>query len=155
MAFSKTIRTRYRSFLPGAGFSGSGAAKQGKTNIRGQIQIVDYVRGGTALTAVELGLDTVDDLTLTLIEPVRGPEPTQSLRNVVYSHTAQEFYVVENLHDFHQFYLAAGAGQSEGFGPLGGGNIVKIGELVEIAADSDFTLSFDVFGDSAHNVELT
>lgn len=152
MAFSKTIRTRYRSFLPGAGYSSSGAAKQGKTNIRGQIQVVDYVRGGTSLTAPELGLDTVDDLTLTLIEPVRSPEPTNQLRSVVYSHTSQEFYVVENLHDFHQFYVGgAVGGPPAGFG----GDPVKIGELVEVAGGSDFTLSFDAFGDSAHNVELT
>ena len=152
MAFNRTIRIRYRSFLPGAGFSSSGKPKQGKTNVRGQVQIVDYVKGGTALTAGDMGLDTLDDVTLTLVDPVRNQTSISRLRTVAYSSSAGEFYVFENIPDYHQFYLAGGSSVED---DNNASNFVSAGELREIAVDSDFTLSFDAFGDSAHDIELT
>ena len=142
MAFSKVIRVRFNSFLPGAGYDASGNPKQGKTSVRGQVAIVDYTRGGVALTATELGLVTLDDIDLKLIEPVRSSDPIVNKRFASYSHGSAEFYVYEWRQDHIQFYLT-------------GGERVDVQGVREVAEGTDFTLAFDGFGDSVRDNELT
>ena len=115
------VKIRFRSFLPGSGYNSSGNPRQGKTNIRGRIECTSYTKGGESLTPTDLGLTTIDDLTLTLEEPLTGNDPAQAVRTVYYSRSAQQFYVaVDN---------------------------------VELTGATNLNLTFDAFGDSAHDVE--
>ncbi len=123
---AKTIRVNFRSFLPGAGFTRGGKPKQGKTNIRGRVAVSSYTHGGESLTASDLGLDTIDDLVLTVEDAVVDADPATSFRLAGYNRTGQEFYVTQGL---------------------------NVGtELVDGTA---VNISFDAFGDSAHDIELT
>jgi hypothetical protein len=142
MAFSAVVRLRFKSFLPGAGYDASGAAKQGKTNTRGVITVTDYERGGTTLLPATIGLSTIDDLELKLREPVRSPDPVNNMREVVYSVTAQQFYVYEWRNDHLQFYLT-------------GGVPISAQGIREVRAGTDFDVSWDAFGDAVQDVELT
>ncbi len=156
---AKTLSLRFRSFLPGGGVSASGAAKQGKTNTRGVVTMVDYTKGGVDLTPSDLGLTSIDDLRLTMVEPIRsGGDPTFFMRDVVYSHTAQQFYAVYYQHDFNQFYVdVTGAGKVHAgfFGSNESTGRVTSGQWRELIQGDDFTFSWDAFGDSAHDIELT
>lgn len=119
------VKIRFRSFLPGSGVDSGGNNKQGKTNVRGRIEVTSYSRGGESLTPADVGLTRIDDLTLTLEEPISGSDPAESRRSVGYSRSAQEFYINTG-------------GPTEG----------------ELAAGTAVNLSFDAFGDSAHDIEL-
>lgn len=142
MAFSKTVNIRFKSFLPGAGYDSGGRAKQGKTNVRGQVAVVDYKRGGASLTARDLGLSTIDDINLKLVDPVRGADPAVNLRFIEYASAPAEFYVFEWRQDHTQFYLT-------------GGVKVNVQGIREVPNTADFTFSFDAFGDSVLDTELT
>ena len=116
------VKIRFRSFLPGSGYDSSGGSRQGKTNVRGRIECTSYTKGGEALTPQDVGLNTIDDLTLTLEEPLTGTDPAQAVRAVSYSRSAQQFYVaVDNA---------------------------------ELTGATSLNLTFDAFGDSAHDIEL-
>lgn len=93
---STDVKIRFRSFLPGAGHDSSGNARQGKTNVRGVIEVTNYTRGGETLTPADLGLSTIDDLVLTHREPVSSPDPAAGVRRVVYSYSAQQFYIIRD-----------------------------------------------------------
>jgi len=88
------VKIRFRSFLPGSGFDSSGNARQGKTNVRGRIEAT-YLKGGVALTPQDVGLNTIDDLTLTCEEPFTSPDPAAGWRMAGYSRSARQFYVVQ------------------------------------------------------------
>jgi hypothetical protein len=109
-----------------------------------------YARGGEALSPTDVGLAVIDDLSLTLVDPVRSPDVTNQQRDVIYSDAAQQFYVLEHIHDFHQFYLA----NVDGSG-YGGSDPVRVGAWQEVAAATVLTVSFDAQGDSAHDIELS
>lgn len=116
------VKIRFRSFLPGHGYNSGGSAKQGKTNVRGRIEVTSYTKGGEALTPQDLGLNTIDDLTLNLEEPMKGNDPAQTVRAVYYSRSAQQFYAAT--------------------------------DNAEDAGAAAFNMTFDAFGDSAHDIEL-
>jgi hypothetical protein len=120
------VKIRFRDYLPGAGVDAAGGAKQGKTRVVGHINVTDYERGGEPLTAIELGVTAIDCLHLRVREEAKGPD-AHVRRGVVYSASAEQFYLFD---------------------------ISRVG-LTEHYADEDTeTLEFDVFGDSAHDVEL-
>ena len=148
---ASNVNVRFRSFLPGAGYDSAGVSKQGKTNVRGHINVTSYARGGESLTATNLGLTVIDDLTLTLLNPVRGPNVTSRMRDVLYADAPAQFYVLELVHDFHQFYIAS-APPDSGYG---GTDPYRVAGWQEIAAATVLTLSFDAQGDSAQDLELT
>lgn len=141
---SRTVNVRFRSFLPGAGWDSSGNPKQGKTNVRGVVTVTNYVKGGETLSLQDLGLVTLDDIELRLVDPVRNNDSISQLRFVEYSAAAQQFYVFEWRNDHNQFYLS-------------GGVFTKIQGFREVptASADDFSVSFDAFGDSALTNELT
>lgn len=147
---TRNVNVRFRSFLPGAGYDSAGQPKQGKTNVRGRVNVTSYARGGEALAPRDIGLAVIDDLRLTLVDPVRSSDVTNQQRDVVYSDAAEQFYVLEHLHDFHQFYL--GGSHTGGYG---GQNPYRVGGWQEIAGATVLTVSFDAQGDSAHDIELS
>ena len=122
------VKVRFSSFLPGAGYDASGRAVQGKTNIRGVITTT-YLRGGVSLSAVDVGLETIDDLALTLPEPCSSNDPAQGYRDARYSKSAAQFYLT--------------------VGELGNNT-----DTVELPSGTVVDVAFDAFGDSAHNAEL-
>ena len=120
---------KFRSYLPGGGHDRQGGQRQGKTNVRGRIEVTSSTgTGGQALTPEDLGLTKIDDLVLTLEEPQRGADPSSDRRQVDYSHSAEEFYAIQ----------IAGI----------------TGVTTAVAAASAYNMTFDAFGDSAHDVEL-
>lgn len=123
------VYVRFRSFLPGGGYDSSGRSVQGKTNVRGRITTT-YLKGGVNLSAEDLGLTALDDVTLTPEEPCPSADPSKATRRVYYSRAAGQFYITRNT------------------GPET--------DRVEVEESSGTTsnISFDAFGDSAHNAEL-
>lgn len=124
------VRIRFKSFLPGAGFDSSGGAKQGKTRVVGTITVTSYTGGsGEPLSARDLGLSTIDAISLRVREQIGGEVANNvDLREVAYSLSAARFYV----------FTSDTAGARTG-----------------LASAGTETLEFDVFGDSASDVELT
>lgn len=141
---ARTVNVRFRSFLPGAGYNSSGAAVQRKTNVRGVVTVTNYIKGGENLTLQDLGLTILDDINLTVVDPVRNTDAVNNLRFARYSAAAQQFYVFEYRQDHTQFYLTGGVRI----------DVQGIREL-PTAASADFTVSFDAFGESAFSDELT
>lgn len=122
------VIVKFRSHLPGGGHQRSGASRQGKTNVRGRIEVTSSTVKGERLTPEMIGLTRIDDLHLTLEEPVTCAAPEAGLtRRVGYSHVAQEFYVW---------------------------TLNSAGTAATPSSGSSFNLTFDAFGDSAHDVEL-
>ena len=124
---AKTVQIRWRSYLPGAGFDASGNPKQGKQEVHGRVTVTSYTKGGESLKPSDLGLTAIDHLNLQLVEPIRNEDPGQNSRRVDYSHSAQQFYVV---------------------------NVGTSGTTSEAAGASTPNLTFEAVGDSAHDVEL-
>ena len=147
---ARTVNVRYRQFLPGGGYDSSGSPRQGKSNTRGVVNVSAYTRGGVDLSKQDLGLGTVDNVKLSIVDPVRSPEPLNQLREVIYSDSAGQFYVVETVKDYYQFYADGTSG-----GSGGGSTPYVIAGQREIAGATVLTVSWDAFGDSAHDVELT
>ena len=121
------VKTKFKSFLPGAGFDASGNAKQGKTRVVGNIAVTSYQRGGEDLAPVDVGLSAIDSITLRVSDST-GDTSGNNERRAVYTKTVEQFYLV----------LDSQAG-------VGG----------EYAAAATETVEFDAFGDSAEDVELT
>lgn len=160
---AKTVRVRFRSALPGGGYTGSGRPRQGKTNVRGQIHVTSYTKGGEDLKPADLGLTKIDDLTLQVVEPMKGGnDPTSNMRQVHYSHNARQFYVILYDHDFTQFYTFDNYVRSDRTNVIAGGEVVqgnqavllKLADWKELSGGTALTVSFDAFGDSAQNIEL-
>ena len=123
------VIVKFRSFLPGGGHDRAGGQRQGKTNVRGRIEVTSSVgTQGQVLTPEDLGLNRIDDLTLTLEEPILGSNAGDTRREVAYSHSAEEFYT---------FTINGVDGVAAG-----------------VPDASTYNMTFDAFGDSAHDVEL-
>jgi hypothetical protein len=122
---SNTVAIRFRSYLPGSGFDSNGNPKQGKQEVRGKVAVTSYA-AGESLPPSKVGLTTIDWVHLAPDNAVGGANGQG--RVALYDHSSQEFYVF----------------QSEATG-LDDANI----------AGKTFTVSFNAFGDSAHDVELT
>jgi hypothetical protein len=121
------VYVRFKSFLPGGGYDSTGRPVQGKTNVRGVINVTSYTRGGETLRAQDVGLETIDSLDLELVEPFTSPNPSQNWRDVGYSSAAAQFYA----------WVEASSGA-----------------FAELAGASAFEVAFDAFGDAAHAPEL-
>lgn len=123
---AKNVKIRFHSFLPGVGFDSSGNPKQGKTRVTGQISVTSYVKGGESLPARDLGLTTVDALSLRVADE-SGNASAQSLRAAVYVKSVNQFYLID---------------------------IASTGTPTEYAGARTETVEFVAEGDSAHDVEL-
>lgn len=93
---AKTVQTRFRSALPGAGFDSSGAARQGKRRVVGQISVTSYGNVGESLTPADIGLSTIDYISIRHENQAGGKEGRES-RVVNYNFTSQDFYIVTGL----------------------------------------------------------
>ena len=92
------VKTRFKSFLPGAGFDSAGGPKQGKTRVVGEIDVTSYSgQEGEPLKAIDLGLTTIDSITLRVGDET-GSDQTTSLRSrgVVYSKSTGHFYLFDD-----------------------------------------------------------
>ena len=122
---ARTIKTRVRSALPGAGFDSSGNAKQGKRRVTGEISVTSYTSVGESLTAADLGLSTIDFISLKHENEAGAPEGDQ-IRSVLYNRASSDFYIVQG-------------------GAVGN----------PTAAGATNTVYFDAAGDALDGVELT
>jgi len=120
-----SVRVRRRSSLPGAGFDSAGNPNQNKEQVVGKLVVTNYNRGGETLTPASLGLVNIDHLHLELDEGLAGTQG--EVRHVVYSASAQQFYV-----------LVEGVG----------------GEFEQEVATADPVVSFIAEGDSVRRPEL-
>ena len=93
---ARTIKTRVRSALPGAGFDSSGNPKQGKRQVNGEISVTSYVSGGESLTAADLGLATIDFIKLVHSDGAAGTEG-KGVRSVPYCFATADFYIVQDI----------------------------------------------------------
>jgi hypothetical protein len=60
---AKTVQILGRSYLPGPGFNSSGSPKQGKVQVWGIVTISSYTASGEPMTAADLGMTTIDEVT--------------------------------------------------------------------------------------------
>ena len=125
---ANVVIIKFRSYLPGGGHDRSGGQRQGKTSVRGRIEVTSLQGAGEALPPEDVGLTKIDHIDLELEEPVASD--AADLRIAAYSFSAQQFYVLQE---------DAGGSFNAGVAGLTGGNM---------------NLTFDAFGDSAHDVEL-
>jgi hypothetical protein len=128
------VKIRFRSFLPGGGFDSSGNPTQGKMRVVGEIDVTAYEGGGGApLSAQDLGLTTIDSISLRVSDENNGDMSATAgggqsyIRSVSYTKSVGFFYLFNRDAD----------GQAA---------------VVDNATE---TLEFDAFGESAHDVELT
>ena len=123
---AKTVATRFRSSLPGSGFDSSGAAKQGKRRVVGTISVTSYASGGVSLSAADVGLSTIDFISIKHESEAAGTEGRGG-REVRYNYGTADFYIVQ-----------------------------EIGAVpAQPATGATHALRFDAQGDSADDVELT
>ena len=123
---STSVRVRRRSSLPGAGFDSAGNPSQNKEQVVGKLVVTNYSRGGETLTPTSLGLVNIDHLHLTLDEGMAGAGDA-GVRTVVYSTSAQQFYILQDD--------------------------ATLGDR-QVAATSDPVVSFIAEGDSVRRPEL-
>lgn len=124
------VKIRFKSHLPGAGFDSSGGAKQGKTRVVGIIDVTSYAgEGGEPFVGTDIGLTTIDVLTIRNRNQLDGAPGGGSERNVWYSQDTGHFYLATTLH--------------------------ATGAVSHLAAAATELLEFDALGDSASDVELT
>ena len=121
------VRVRFKSHLPGGGFDSSGGAKQGKTRVVGSVTVTSYVQHGENLSAIDLGLTTIDAISLRVSDST-GDVEGQSRRDVNYDKSVGQFYL---------------------------SNRNRAGASAAYLAAATETLEFDALGDSAGDVELT
>lgn len=127
---SNTVRVLHQSFLPGAGQDTSGNPKQGKQEVRGRIVVDSYAKGGETLAAADLGLEKVDFLSLSVVDPIKSPG--KAPRHAAWSETNSQFYVFDHVAD----------------------NAVPDGAVHEVASGTAVTVAFNAFGDSLLAPEL-
>lgn len=124
---AKTVAVRFRGALPGGGFDSSGNAKQGKRRVVGTISVTSYGNGGESLTAADVGLSTIDFITIRHESGSAGSNGSEP-RIVSYNYSTADFYILQQ------------AGAAGGFDPASG---------------TTHALRFEATGDSADDVELT
>lgn len=123
---ARTIKTRVRSALPGAGFDSAGNAKQGKRRVTGSISVTSYANGGESLTPADLGLSTIDFIKLEHEDQAAGTEG-KGVRTVPYCFSTSDFYIVQDI-------------------GLSG---------AQPATGTTHTVYFDAVGDALDGIELT
>jgi hypothetical protein len=90
---SRTLRIRFKTFLPGTGFNAAGNPKQGKQRVVGKVHVTNYQRDGENLSPADVGLRTIDYISLTVDEAMTGSGG--EARTAHYSSSAQQFYILE------------------------------------------------------------
>ena len=123
---AKIVATRFRSSLPGSGFDAAGNAKQGKRKVVGAIAVTSYDTGGEPLSAADVGLSTIDMITIKHVNEATGGNGAAP-RLVLYNYSTADFYIVQEV-------------GATGFDP---------------ATGTTHSLRFEALGDSADDVELT
>ena len=93
---AKTVATRFRSSLPGSGFDSAGNAKQGKRRVVGTISVTSYGSGGESLTAADVGLSTIDFISIKHSDEAANTEGRGG-RFVRYQHSTADFYIVQEI----------------------------------------------------------
>jgi len=122
------VSVRFRSALPGAGFSSTGAANANKTMVSGTIDFT-YLTGGLVVGPNDLGLDTIDMLTFGQVQANGDTAPAAGA-------------------PFSATYTAAAGGS--------GKILINTNATTQVeAGQTAGTLSFIAFGDSALAPELT
>lgn len=91
---SRTVSVRFKSALPGSGFDANGAAKQGKRRVVGKIAVTSYTNAGESLAPADVGLSTIDFISLKHADEASGKEG-QGGRYVRYQFSTNDFYIVE------------------------------------------------------------
>lgn len=124
---ARVIKTRVKSALPGAGFDSSGNAKQGKRRVTGSIAVTSYTGVGEALTAADLGLSTIDFISLKHEDESAG-QNGQGGRFARYQFTTADFYLVQEA---------------------------GITGKTDIVTGTSHTVYFDAVGDALDGIELT
>ena len=125
---AKSVKPRFRRYLPGGGFDSNGSQVQGKTQIVGLVDVTSYTGGsGEPLTPRDLGLTAIDSLTLRPVNEVPGGDGKHK-REAVYATDTETFYLI---------------------------NVDAAGDRTHEAVAAAIEVEFDVTGDSAHDVELT
>ena len=125
------VKTRYKSYLPGSGRNAAGEPKQGKVRVVGEIDVTSYdATNGEALTAIQLGLTTIDAINLRVSD-----ESTNIASAIDLTNTKKAVYVKTDS----KFVLL---------------DVGNTGTPALYANAATETLEFDAFGDSADDVEL-
>lgn len=91
---ANTVRTRFHRPLPRGGSRVGGLSKQGKVEVRGEIDVTTYIRAGESLTPSHLGLTVIDWLDLKHENSAGGKEGSEP-REVRYNYATSEFYITE------------------------------------------------------------
>ncbi len=91
---ANTVRTRFHRPLPHGGANADGTAKQGKVEVRGEIDVTTYAKTGESLTPMNLGLLVIDWLDIKHECEAGGKEGSEP-RDVRYNFTNNEFYICE------------------------------------------------------------
>jgi len=91
---SSSFRIRGRQHLPGGGHNSNGSPRQGKVQVWGKINVTNYTHGGESLTPADVGLTTIEWIDIKFDNAVGGNSGGQQ-RDAYYSHTDQEFYLLE------------------------------------------------------------
>jgi len=91
---ANTVRTRFHRPLPRGGTNSGGSSKQGKVEVRGEVNVTTYIRAGESLTPMDLGLTVIDWLDLKHENSAGGKEGSEP-REVRYNYSTNEFYITE------------------------------------------------------------
>lgn len=75
-ATDRTVKILFQHYLPGGGFNSSGTPKQGKTLVWGKIDVTSYTSNGMNLTALDMGLSTVDSVSFSVLD-INGSDVAQ------------------------------------------------------------------------------
>jgi hypothetical protein len=126
---ARNVITKFRQFLPGAGRDANGNPVQGKTKVTGDVVVTSYVQQGEDLSPRDVGLTTIDSLTLRVVGEAKNNDGL-STRQAIYSDTTSQFYLIQT-------------------------NQAEASTIAQkLAAGATETVQFVAEGDSAHNVEL-
>lgn len=124
---TKSIKPRFKRFLPGSGYDSNGSPVQGKTHVVGLCDVTSYDgAGGESLTPRDIGLTNIDSLTLRPVNEVPGGDGKHK-REAVYASDSETFYLI---------------------------NVDAAGSRTHLASASAVEVEYDATGDSAHDVEL-
>jgi hypothetical protein len=122
---SRTVKPTFKQWFPGSGRSTGGVPVQGKTKTTGRVSVSAYQKG-EPLAATDVGLSTIDHITLRVVEEISG-DPTAPRREVGYSPSAGQFYLW---------------------------TVDRAGSITQYVAGATEEVSFVAEGDSVMDVEL-
>lgn len=121
---ARSVKPTFKQWIPGSGRTVGGVPVQGKTRTVGRISVSSYSSEGESLKPADVGLSTIDFISLKVREEAIGAADT---RLASYSPSAQQFYL----------FTHTGAGT-----------------LAEYAAAATEEINFVAEGDSVMDVEL-